>query len=95
MNQLCLEFTPERLARKRDPETSKRAASNTASFRARHAALIWEALKQHGPMTAHEIAARTNLDNVQVSRRGKEMVERNLVTIGPATRDGCRVWRAA
>lgn len=95
MTQLALPFAAERLARRTDAQTSKQSAAATVSFRARHIALIWATLKEHGPMTAHEIAARINLDNVQVSRRGKEMVERQLVTIGPGTRDGCRVWAAA
>jgi predicted ArsR family transcriptional regulator len=95
VNQLSIDFDAARLARKRDPETSRAAAEATGSFRARHIALIAEALRTHGPMTAHEIAAVTRLDNVQVSRRGKEMTERGLVTIGPDQRSGCRVWRAA
>lgn len=94
MTQLALPFAAERLARRTDAQTSKQSAAATVSFRARHIALIWGTLKEYGPMTAKQIAACTALDNVQVSRRGKEMEARRLVTIGPDTRDGCRIWRA-
>lgn len=93
MNQLALQFPASKLARRSDPTTSKDAAAASKPFRARHAALILAALNECGAMTAKEIAAHTRIDNVQVSRRGKEMEETGLVTIGPDTRDGCRVWR--
>lgn len=82
------------LARRDDPQTSKRAAVKSSEFRARHIAVILDALRQHGPMTAIEIASVTRLDNVQISRRGKEMQQSGLVSVGPDIRDGCRVWRA-
>lgn len=92
MDQLALNFTPERLTRRRDPQTSREAAERSGKFRGRHEALILEALKA-GPMTKDEIATATGLTDIQVARRGKEMTEAGLVTIGPETRDGCRVWK--
>lgn len=82
------------LARATDPETSHEAAARSDRFRARHIALIWDALRTRGPMTAKEIAIATRLDSVQVSRRGKEMVEALLIAVLSDRRDGCRIWKA-
>lgn len=82
-------------ARRRDPATSKAAGLKASEFASGHAARILAALVERGPMTAKEIAERTGLTDVQVSRRGKELVEARLVTIGPDTKEGCRVWRVA
>lgn len=92
MDQLVLEFDPRRLARASGPETSKTAAERTKEFKARHSALIWDALRA-GPMTKDELAKATGLTDIQVARRGKECVEAGLVTIGPDARNGCRIWR--
>jgi transposase len=94
IGKLSISFGDRLLARTGDPSTSVRSAARSSEFRARHAAIILQALRDHGPMTAHEIAAVTRLDNVQISRRGKQMVEDKLVTIGPDVRDGCRIWCA-
>lgn len=82
------------LSRRTDPHTSKAAASRAESFRARHEAKIWQALKDYGPMIPCEIAAHTGMDSVAVSRRGAGMARKGLVTLGPDVREGCRVWRA-
>lgn len=91
--QLSL-LDPKRRTRLSDPATSKAAALKASEFAAGHAAKILAALVEHGQMTAKDIAARTGLTDVQVCRRGKELVEARLVTIGPDTKEGCRVWRA-
>jgi len=77
VSQLALNFVEPALARKRDPDTSKLAAAQTQSFRARHIALILAALKA-GPKTKDEIAAATRLDHIAVARRMKEGESRNL-----------------
>lgn len=92
VEQTSLDFDARRLARKDDPATSKNAAGRVGEFKTRHIALIWNALES-GPMTKDEIAAVTRLTDIQVARRGKEMSEAGLVMIGPATQNGCRIWR--
>lgn len=82
------------LSRSSDPETSKVAAENSKEFRVRHMSKIWAALKDYGPMNKNEIASKTGLDATQVARRGKEMELNHLVSIGPDSKDGCRLWRA-
>lgn len=82
------------LSRSSDPETSKLAGENSKEFRARHISRIWGSLKDFGPMNKNEIALRTGLDATQVARRGKEMELNHLVSIGPDSKDGCRLWRA-
>lgn len=85
---------PLPLSRALDPATSHAAAHRAREFRARHEALILDALRVHGPMTAREIASVIRLDSVQISRRGREMQLRGLVSIGPHSRNGCRIWEA-
>ena len=81
-------------SRTSDPETSQRAGENSKEFRARHISKIWAALKDFGPMNKNEIASKTGLDATQVARRGKEMELNHLVSIGPESKDGCRLWKA-
>lgn len=83
------------LSRTYDPQTSVIAALRVVSFKARHEALILEALRVHGPMTKDGIASVTRLDAVQVARRGRGMERAGLVMLGPDTFEGCRVWRRA
>jgi DNA-binding IscR family transcriptional regulator len=92
MSQLTLSFDRP-LSRRTDPATSHRAADRSSEFRAKHRALIWNALLEHGPMTYREIAEITRLEPVAVNRRGKEMQDGGLVQIGPDTKDGMRLWR--
>ncbi len=81
-------------SRSSDPETSRVAGENSKEFRARHISKIWAVLKDFGPMNKNEIAVKTGLDATQVARRGKEMELNHLVSIGPDSKDGCRLWRA-
>lgn len=84
--QLGLEFDAKKLSRRADPATSHAAGEDTKAFRARHVATIWNALKEHGPMTKDEIADVTKLDHVAVARRMKELEERKLARRTDLTR---------
>jgi DNA-binding MarR family transcriptional regulator len=94
MNQLSLDIPPVR-SRRSDPVTSKRAGEKAETFAPRHISIIWNALKDHGPMTPREIATVTGLDYHAVQRRGKELEQKGLIVRGFDERDGMRVWRAA
>ena len=87
------------LARRDDPDTSKEAAARVSEFKARHLALIADALSAGGK-TKDEIAAVTRLDHIAVARRMKEGEERKLwrrTDQRRASRTGRReiVWEAA
>ena len=92
MNQLAIQFEPVR-ARKRDPETSQRAASKVERFASGHYGLILEALKRGGPGNFKELAERAGLERHAVARRLPELQAMGQVTRGAETRDGCSVWR--
>jgi hypothetical protein len=77
MSQLAIDFNATALARREDPETSKAAAAEAATFLARHLALILSALKT-GSKTKDEIAAVTRLDHIAVARRMKQGEDRGL-----------------
>lgn len=64
------EVLEEPLVRSEDPATSKTAATSAGALRARHFAVILEALRSApAGLTAEEIARATDLDPVQVNRR--------------------------
>ena len=97
MNQLAL-FDPPR-ARKRDPETSHKAAGRVGEFQMDHYARILEALDR-GPATIYQLADRTGLTHVQVARRTTELETKGLIAtlpeetrLSPSGRS-CRVWKA-
>jgi DNA-binding MarR family transcriptional regulator len=92
--QMTLNITPVR-SRRTDPATSVRAGEKAQTFAPRHIALIWNALREHGPMTPREIAKVTGLDYHAVQRRGKELESKGLIVRGVDERHGMRVWRAA
>ena len=94
MNQMALTFEPVR-ARKRDPETSQRAASKVRAFASGHYGLILDALKRGGPGTFKDLADRAGLERHAVARRLPELQSFGKVTRGAETRDGCSVWRLA
>lgn len=93
----------ERLARKSDPATSHAAAARVSEFAASHHALIVLCLKDHGPQTIDEMAARI-LDKWAIARRMPELETLKavrVVTISgqELTRPGKsgraqRVWQA-
>lgn len=76
MNQLAMNLEPVR-ARKRDPETSQRAAAKVNRFASGHFAKILEALRVPG--SYREIAARAELEPVAVARRMNELEQAGLV----------------
>lgn len=93
MNQLAIEFEPERLARRSDPETSKRAAEKAGQFKAKHEATIFAYLCGiTGGATYRQIAAGTGLEPVAVARRMKGLQERAGV-YADGKHDGMQVWK--
>ena len=87
------------LARKTDCATSHIAAEKCERFRAKHEALIFDALHFFGDKggTAKEIASKIQMTDVQVSRRLSAMStpDRKLIETTGDVRQGCRVWKVA
>ena len=86
------------LSRTTDPQTSHDAADKSRVFKARHIAIIWDALKtldmiKPGIATPRAIAEYTGIDYVAVQRRGAEMERKGLIVRGPDKRHGQLVWR--
>lgn len=69
MNQIAIDFTPHKLARRRDPATSKEAASRVKEFAAGQCAAILAVLREKGPLGAEQIAAYLNIDAYAVRKR--------------------------
>lgn len=90
MNQIAIDFEPVR-ARKRDPETSQRAAAKVRDFASGHYAKIMHALRDGGPGTYREIADRCGLERHAVARRLGEMGSLGVYRTD-AKRDGMAVW---
>lgn len=90
MHQYALSLEPVR-ARKRDPETSQRAASKVREFAANHYNRIAAALRL-GPATYVEIAERAGLERHAVARRLPEMASLG-VTKTNERREGRTVWQ--
>lgn len=62
------------LAHRNDPETSHDAAARVGEFKPDHQQIILNTLAQaRNGYTAHEIAAHSNLEMVQVNRRLHEL----------------------
>lgn len=89
MHQYALSLEPVR-ARKRDPETSQRAASKVREFAANHYNRIAAALRD-APGTYTEIAERCGLERHAVARRLPEMGHLGVYLTG-IKRDGMREW---
>lgn len=85
------------VARRRDPETSHKAAQKAMNFAPRHEATIFGAICETGEQgaTAKEISRSTGLTDVQVNRRLKAMGDRNLIVRTGEHREGCCAWRKA
>lgn len=83
-----------------DPMTSFVTATRSSRFAESHSGRILAALKEHGPMTAHELGM-VGLTVVQADRRLPELLRKHLVTVvktaegDDLVRGGCRVWEAA
>lgn len=75
--QLGLNFEPPR-ARRRDPQTSQRAASRVQRFASGHFAAILTGLET-GPGNYRQIAERAGLEPVAVARRMNELEQAGLV----------------
>lgn len=81
------------LSRRRDPETSKRAAERSGEFRGKHESKIFGYLLDHPEgATYRQIAAGTNLEPVAVARRMKGLQERAGV-YPDGERGGMQIWR--
>ncbi len=104
MTQLSFDLDPRKLARSRDPSTSHQAADRVKEFAAGQHATILHALRQCGPMTAHEIADKTGLQAHAVGKRLGELGECCAIRLvwkqgEPLTRKtpsgrSARVWQA-
>ena len=90
---------PRPLARKSDVETSHEAAKLAKSFAAKHESAIYAALHESGflGLTSKEVADRTGLSDVQVSRRtaGMSTQKRPLIKRSGEVRERCCVWVTA
>lgn len=87
MNQLAIKFDLPR-ARRRDPQTSHKAAERAKVFAPTHGQRIVAVLR-HGDFTAAEIADESGLTVVQVCRRLPEISEAKPTD---EERQGYRVW---
>lgn len=87
MNQMCLTLEPPK-ARRRDPQTSHKAAERAKTFAPSHAQRI-VAVLERGQFTAAEIADESGLTVVQVCRRLPEISEAKPMN---EERQGYRVW---
>ena len=83
-------FTAPR-ARRRDPQTSHKAAERAKVFAPTHAQRIFDVLAR-GDFTAAEIADESGLTVVQVCRRLPEIPDAKPTD---KERDGYRVWSIA
>jgi predicted ArsR family transcriptional regulator len=77
--QLSLTLEPRALARRFDPTTSHIAADRVAEFAGKQHDAILAALRDHGPSTAHEIAAHCGLEAHAVGKRMNELFVVGLV----------------
>lgn len=69
MNQLAIDFTPHKLARRRDPATSKEAASRVKGFAAGQCAAILAVLREKGPLGAEQIADYLGIEPYSTRKR--------------------------
>lgn len=101
MDQIIIDFTaPRPMARSTDRQNSHAAAGQAVMLAARHRSLIWNALREHGPLGRFNIARHTGLDPIAVARRLPELVRHGLarvkddeIEITPSGRTGS-VWEA-
>lgn len=99
MNQLAIDFTPHKLARRRDPATSKEAASTVKEFAAGQCAAILAVLREKGPLGAEQIAAYLNIDAYAVRKRLADLEHASKALPLPMHRMTAsgrheRIWRA-
>jgi len=89
MEQLALDAPLRALARRRDPETSREAATRVDAKGLSDAVLAELA---RGPGTCHELAARMHEELVSISPRMKPLEGLGRVERA-GKRDGRTVWR--
>ena len=70
-----------RRARRDGPETSREAARDSHGIAAEHHLLILAALRDFGPMSCTEIAARTSLHAHQVGKRMHELCSAEIAAV--------------
>lgn len=101
VEQLNIDFQAVMACRANDPLTSIEAAERAASFASSHAGRILQALKTHGPRTAHELNLLIGLTVVQIDRRLPDLKKADLARVvqladgGDRAVGGFRVWEAA
>lgn len=66
-------FTPTRLVRTTDPDTSHTAATNASKRGPSQRRRIWEALQRLGEATDYELAVATNTLRSSASKRRQEL----------------------
>lgn len=87
-------------ARRTDPMTSHHAATRAGDFASSHAGRILQALRTHGPRTAHELSQLIGLTVVQIDRRTCELEREARIRVSidfdgnDLIRNGFRVWEA-
>lgn len=87
-------------ARRTDPATSHAAAKRAEHFADTHKGRILAALREHGPMGAHEMQQWTGLTVVQIDRRINELRDAGQIAACSVDgkqleRFGCSVWMVA
>ena len=80
-SQLAIDFAPRRLARRTNPATSHAAAARVTDFSAGDYALILRSLREFGPSTYHEIAARYGMEAHKLGRRMNELETAGLIAV--------------
>lgn len=98
--QFSIDFDALRACRSSDPVASVNAAERAATFASSQAGRILQALKTHGPRSAHELSLLIGLTVVQIDRRFPDLKAAGLARVvtlddgAEAVRGGCRVWEA-
>ena len=89
MNQHSFNFTPDApRARRSDPESSHRAATEVAPHLSGQRRAVWEALSRHPGRSSKELAEVSGLDRYMVARRLPELEQYGLVErAGSGSRD--------
>lgn len=100
-DEVAEHIDPKALARRDDPVTSKKAASNVAKFSGKHQEMILQAMKDRGvAMGAEQISAAllrggVKIDAYQVRKRLPEMKDKGLVKLASGADDGDHLRRTS
>jgi predicted ArsR family transcriptional regulator len=79
--QLAMDFVARTLARKTDAATSHAAADRVHEFARSHQELILTALRDFGPSTYHEAAARCGIEPHAAGKRFNELERAGLIRV--------------